>query len=76
MSINEMWKCSDNLCPKFKEEVPVAKYDHFGFLVTEPEEIKKLLSLEFKQRFRTRPERPDLKGLKNGKIQFFQCFMK
>ena len=50
-NINEMWRQLDKLCPKFNEETPIAKYNHFGTLITDSEEIKEVLSLEFKQRF-------------------------
>ena len=38
--------------------------------------MKKLLALEFKQRFRTRPERPDLKGLMQRKMIIFKLLYK
>ena len=71
LNINQMWKALESLCPKFQEEAPIAKYDHFGTLITDSDELKKLLCLEFKQRFRTRPVRPDMIGLKCRKDNIF-----
>ena len=65
--MDKMWNFMEKICPKFKQDVPVAKYNHQGILITEPDEMKKLLASEFKERFRTRPERPDLVGLMERK---------
>ena len=55
---------------------PIAKYNHKGVLITDSEEMKKMLILEFKERFRTRPERPDLFGLKERKEKIFDILYK
>ena len=67
VNITEMWKALKKVCPKFKSNVPVAKKDFKGKLITEPKEIKKLLAKEYKQRLRNRPTRPDFYEIKNRK---------
>ena len=53
VNITEMWKALKKVCPKFKSNVPVAKKDFKGKLITEPKEIKKLLAKEYKQDYET-----------------------
>ena len=74
--MDKMWNFMEKICPKFKQDVPVAKYNHQGILITEPDEMKKLLASEFKERFRTRPERPDLVGLMERKMLIFKLLYK
>ena len=53
---NQMLKCFKHMFPK--EEVnnlPSAKYNHFGVLVSTENELKELLTKEFTERLRTSP---------------------
>ena len=72
IEVKKMWNFLEKICPKFQVSVPIAKYNHRGILITDIEEMKKLLILEYKQRFRKRPVRPDLIGLRERKQKVFQ----
>ena len=56
--------------------MPTAKKDHKGNLVTHPQDIKKLLAKEFKERLRSRPVRPDLGDLEERREEIFDMHLK
>ena len=62
INLQEMWKVLNRIGPKFKSTVPTAKLNHKRKLISNPDEIKKLLAKEYRQRLRPRPIRPDLKS--------------
>ena len=76
VNLVEMWKILKKMCPKHKNTVPIAKRDYKGKLVTDPKQLKKLLSKEYNQRLRTRPTRPDLFESKNRKNEIFEMQLK
>ena len=76
VNLNEVWKTMNRLWPKVQPILPSAKKDHRGRLVTAPNEIKKLLSKEYRERLRTRPVRPDLENLEPRKKRIFKMKLK
>ena len=44
-------------CPKFGNDIHIAKYNNQGISVTETIEVKRIKTSEYKQRFRTRPKK-------------------
>ena len=67
--MNKLWS-------KFGVTKPTAKKNHKGRIVSEPNEIKKLLSKEYKERLRNRPTRPDFSHLKGRRKRIFQMKLK
>ena len=76
VNIKEVWKRLKKICPKFKPQLPIAKVNFMGKLVSEPTEIKELLRKEYVQRLRTRPVRPDLGDLEVRKNEIFRLQLK
>ena len=76
INLQQMWKLCKKLWPKKGETLPTAKRNHKGKIVTGPREIKKLLAKEYKDRLRTRPVRPDLRGMRKRKKTIFKMKMK
>ena len=72
VSVKEMWNLKKKLWPKHKESIPTGKINHFGKLVTGPEEIKALLHKEYKERLRPRPIHPNLKHIEEIKNKSFE----
>ena len=72
-SINllQMWKTMKKLWPKQGTNVPTAKRNHKGKVVTGPNDIKNVLAKEYKDRLRSRPIRPDLETMKERKEKLF-----
>jgi hypothetical protein len=71
INLQEVWKVLKKVCPKQVSTVPMAKKNHKGDLVTNCNELKKLLAKEYKQRLRNRPVRGDLIGLKKRRKEIF-----
>ena len=44
-----MWKVLNSIGPKFKSTVPTAKINHKRKLLSNPDDIKKLLAQEYRQ---------------------------
>ena len=63
VSLPKVWKLLKKLSPKSNPTLPTGKRNHKGKIISGPREIRKLLALEYKNRLRTRPIRPDLKGI-------------
>ena len=76
INLQQMWKLCKKLWPKKGETLPTAKRNHKGKIVTGPREIKILLAKEYKDRLRTRPVRPDLRGMRKRKKTIFKMKMK
>ena len=75
-NLQEMWKVLNKIGPKFKSTVPTAKLNHKRKLISNPDEIKKLLAKEYRQRLRPRPIRPDLGDLKDRREEIFNLQLK
>ena len=70
--INEMWKLKQKLWPKKSDTIPTGKINHQGKLVTAPDDIKKLLEKEYRERLRPRPNHPNLTNIKELKKKDFE----
>ena len=44
VNLQEVWKLLKNISPKYENMVPIAKHNHKGKLISDPDEIKKLLA--------------------------------
>ena len=60
-NLTQMWKKMKQIQPKFGANLPTAKRNHNGKIVTDPKELKILLAKEYKERLRSRPIRQDFK---------------
>ena len=69
IDISRMWKLMKKLSP-------TAKRNHSGKRITGAREIKTLLAKEYKERLRSRPQRPDLKVMGRRKKRIIQLKMK
>ena len=58
--MQKMWKVLKTICPKQKPNLPTAKKNFKGKIVSSKKDIKNLLANEFKNRLRSRPYREDL----------------
>ena len=76
VNLSQVWKLLNKLCPKLAPSLPTAKKDHSGKIISESEELKKLLSKEYKERLRTRPLRPDFRHLDRRRRRIFKMKMK
>ena len=76
INVQQMWKLSKKLWPKSGTTLPTAKRNQRGKIVTGPREIRNVLAREYKDRLRSRPLRPDLKGLKKRKKMIFKMKIK
>ena len=56
--------------------MPTAKRNHRGKIISAPNEIKKVLAKEYKDRLRSRPFRPDLIPMMKRKKRIFKLKMK
>ena len=76
LNVTEMWKLKKKIWPKKASALPVAKRDHGGKLVSAPEDLKRLLQKEYKERLRPRPYQPDMKIAKKLRKRLIQIKMK
>ena len=76
IDMSKMWKLMKKLWPKHGNNLPTAKRNHKGKLVTGAREIKSLLGKEYRERLRSRPLRPDLLAMGRNKRKIFQLKMK
>ena len=72
VNINGFWKSLEKMNPKYQASLPIAKFDHQGKLLTDQEEISKLLEREYAERLRTRPARPDLGNIQQRRMAIFR----
>ena len=76
IEMQKMWKTLKKVCPKLKPSLPSAKRNLKGKIVTSHQDLKNLLSAEYKNRLRTRPMRIDLKTVEERKQDIFELKMK
>ena len=75
VNLQQVWKVMNKIWPKVKPKLPTGKKNYSGVLVTESNQLKKLLEEEYKERLRERPIRPDLENLETRKKRIFQLKM-
>ena len=61
LNLTEMWNMKKKLWPKKRNHLPMAKRNHQGKIVSAPNDLRKLLLKEYKERLRPRPCHPKLK---------------
>ena len=76
INMSQMWKIFKKMWPKNSGVLPVAKRNFKGKIVSSQNDLKNLLSREYKDRLRSRPMRPDLKYLKERRKKIFEMKMK
>ena len=76
INLTKMWKILNKLVPKVGYELPTAKKNHKGKLISGAKNLKILLLNEYKQRLRNRPVRPDLEPIRKRKNKIFNLKMK
>ena len=76
INLTKMWKLLKKILPKVGNEVPTAKKNHKGKLISGAKNLKILMLKEYSQRLRTRPVRPDLGPLRIRKNKIFSLKMK
>ena len=69
INLTQMWKKMRQIWPKFGANLPTAKRNHNGKIVTDPKSLKILFAKEYKERLRTRPIRKDFR--ENEKYNFY-----
>ena len=75
VNLNQIWKVLDKISPKYLSNIPVAKYNHQGKIISSPLEMKQLLSREYKDRLRTRPVRPDMGNIRERRKYIFEYYL-
>ena len=76
INMQQIWKLYAKLWPKTGTVLPTAKRNHRGKIISAPNEIKKVLAKEYKDRLRSRPFRPDLIPMMKRKKRIFKLKMK
>ena len=76
VSLPKVWKLLKKISPKTNPNLPTAKRNHKGKLISGPKEIKILLAKEHKNRLRSRPTRTDVKKTKQRRQKIFKMKMK
>ena len=76
INLQEMWKILNQIIPKHKTSIPIAKKDHRGKFITDPLAIKALLAKEYKMRLRNRPIRSDLGNIRLRKEKILNMQLK
>ena len=76
IDLQVVWKVLKNISPKFQSSTPTAKLNHKGKLISNSNDLKKLLAKEYKQRLQSRPSRPDLGDLKERRNEIFEMYLK
>ena len=64
VNLQQMWKQHKKLWPKCSNNLPTAKKNHKGKLVSNPGALKKLLAREYKDRLRRRPVKIDFEDMR------------
>ena len=73
---NKMWSLLKRKFPKLSKQIPIAKRDSRGNLITKHQDLKKLYLKTYKQRMRNRPMKPELHGFKIIKENLFDIRLK
>ena len=76
INLQEMWKVLKSICPKYENVLPIAKQNYKGDIISDPDELRILLTKEYKQRLRPTPIRPDLGDLKERRDEIFDIQLK
>ena len=76
INLQGLWKIYNQIIPKHKTSIPIAKKDHKGRFISNPLEIKALLAKEYKMRLKNRPFRPDLGDIRLRKEKIFKMQLK
>ena len=76
INMQEMWKRNKKIWPKCGNNLPTAKKNHRGKLVSNPGALRKLLAKEYKDRLRKRPVRPDLAHIRIRRKEIVQMKLK
>ena len=76
INLQQIWKIMRKLWPKVEAKLPSAKKNYRGQLISEPNELKKLLEKEYIERLRARPVRPDFENLEKRKNDIFEMKLK
>ena len=72
VNLQEMWKKQKKLFPKWGNNLPTAKKNHKGKLVSNPRAIKLLLAREYKDRLRRRPVRYDFADMRKRRDEILK----
>ena len=72
INMQEMWKKNKKLWPKCDNNLPTAKKNHRGKLVSNPGAIKKLLAREYKDRLRKRAVRTDISDMRKWRTEILR----
>ena len=76
INLNQVWKTLKRMCPKVKPKIPAAKKNRRGKIISEPIQLKVLLTKEYKYRLRARPVRADFINLEMRKRKLFEMKLK
>ena len=76
INLHQVWKTLKNLWPKCGQNLPSAKRNFRGKIVSGPTELKKLLAQEYKERLRCRPRRPDFLEILAKRKSIFKMKLK
>ena len=68
----KMWKVKQKVCPKIDTNLPVAKYDESGNLISNSDEMKNLYVRVYKHRLRHRDIKPGFEQLRELKENLFK----
>ena len=72
LNVREMWNLKKKTWPKKKNSLPVGKKNHKGKFVTAPEDLRKLLLKEYKERLRPRQIHPKMKMAKSMRLKLIK----
>ena len=76
INLQQIWKTINKLWPKIENKLPSAKKNERGQIISDPEQLKKMLEKEYKERLRARPLRPDFQNLEKIKNDIFDLKLK
>ena len=76
IELQKMWQILKRVSPKLKPTIPCAKRNIKGKIVSSQNDIKNLLSAEYRNRLRTRPMREDLKMIGARREDIFDLKMR
>ena len=72
VNLQQMWKKHKRLWPKWGSNLPTAKKNHKGKLISNPGAIKLLLAREYKDRLRRRPVRSDFADMRKRREEIIK----
>ena len=71
VNLQQIWKTMNKLWPKVENKLPAAKKNNRGQVISDPNQLKKLLEQEYRERLRARPSRPGYENLEKIKNDIF-----